>query len=770
MRVLTVFALLFITNLVGFGQAVVTTNDTRKPYQTGTYILQLDGSGKLEKINVSGVKTAVTIDLSNVADVQERIPYRTFSSIRAQTLDTTKAPPIVEVVDVLPGKSGKFRLNKSNTTGIDDGYLTLVTANNLRYERDNPMRILTPFEFGAKGDSISDDTSPMNIYINVSGNFVHQMPAAKFRTTATLSRINKGKFVLIGSGYGITEILPSGNSDGLIVTNDANQNHWGTIIMESFTVRSVSTKTNRTGITVQTQHLQRPGYNGRQLSIMSQVVGQEWQTGLKLIDCSRSEITDIYIEGAGRTTMTGMLFTTSANSPSVENNITNFHITNTQTGVHLLGNGFPSMEGYQFTNGNILSANTGFWAENSSYGPPFIRLSGTHIETQGGQAVRTKGIQQMFFTGNLFYVNADPVTGQLPAQGVLFEDALTVKGDLNVKIPYGVPTAVEFTGTGGLIDMDIATEVKSATATAVNIPDTYSDIKMHVSRTYSGSATSTGTDIGGSGAYKVERRLFYQRLGASANKDMVSLNVATGGWEQVSTIKGVVDKQLYVNSSRTIDPSLNNDILLDNGANPVSLTILTANATTGQDLHFQRYAGSTGNVDIQSVDPAGNKMQDENSVLNNTYSLGTTGPERRTTWNYSGTHWFMRDGHKGTITADANGLYRFSHQSGSLSGTPTVAVGAAAGTGATATITAGDNDDMFRLTIVMGSSPVAGTLATITLAKAYERLPIVLYSWASGVVAGGVQFNVDATSNNTIIVYAGASVSGTLKLAIKTGQ
>jgi hypothetical protein len=66
----------------------------------------------------------------------------------------------------------------------------------------------------------------------------------------------------------------------------------------------------------------------------------------------------------------------------------------------------------------------------------------------------------------------------------------------------------------------------------------------------------------------------------------------------------------------------------------------------------------------------------------------------------------------------------------------TVAVGAGAGTGATASLLAGSTDDIGTLSVVIGTTPAAGTLATITFHDPYPTAPFVQLQ-ARDAVGGG---------------------------------
>ncbi|GAB4036937.1 hypothetical protein GCM10028774_30650 [Spirosoma jeollabukense] len=106
-----------------------------------------------------------------------------------------------------------------------------------------------------------------------------------------------------------------------------------------------------------------------------------------------------------------------------------------------------------------------------------------------------------------------------------------------------------------------------------------------------------------------------------------------------------------------------------------------------------------------------------------------------------------------------DGLLKYVHSSGSLSGPPSVSVGPGAGSTAIASIRSGGNDEAHQVTVTTGTAPKIGTLLTVTFAKTYSKPPIVVFSAASGVVPPGVTILVDANSVNTYVMYANGTLT-----------
>lgn len=105
-----------------------------------------------------------------------------------------------------------------------------------------------------------------------------------------------------------------------------------------------------------------------------------------------------------------------------------------------------------------------------------------------------------------------------------------------------------------------------------------------------------------------------------------------------------------------------------------------------------------------------------------------------------------------------------NHLSAYQTAVPGVAVGPAAGTGATAVMAAFSNDTAGQVQVSHAASgSVAGIVATVTFQKAYNRAPIVVVSAAStkaGVHASNHQLNAIATTNDFTIYLGVADNTG----------
>jgi hypothetical protein len=86
-----------------------------------------------------------------------------------------------------------------------------------------------------------------------------------------------------------------------------------------------------------------------------------------------------------------------------------------------------------------------------------------------------------------------------------------------------------------------------------------------------------------------------------------------------------------------------------------------------------------------------------------------------------------------------------------------VAVGAQAGTGATATLVAGSTDDIGTVSILVGTTPAAGTMATITFHDAYINAPFVQLQARDAVGAAAIYY---ATTTTTQLVIKTTNIPG----------
>lgn len=92
---------------------------------------------------------------------------------------------------------------------------------------------------------------------------------------------------------------------------------------------------------------------------------------------------------------------------------------------------------------------------------------------------------------------------------------------------------------------------------------------------------------------------------------------------------------------------------------------------------------------------------------------------------------------------------------------PTIAPGAGAGTGGTAAVDAHAHDSSGTITVILGSIPTSGTVATLTFGSAFSTAPHCVMSPGSSASAlnGSVTFNVQSTTTATLS--SSSAVSGT---------
>lgn len=80
----------------------------------------------------------------------------------------------------------------------------------------------------------------------------------------------------------------------------------------------------------------------------------------------------------------------------------------------------------------------------------------------------------------------------------------------------------------------------------------------------------------------------------------------------------------------------------------------------------------------------------------------------------------------------------------------TVAVGAQAGTGATASLVAGSTDDIGTVSITLGTTPTAGTMAVITFHDPFITAPFVQLQARDAVGAAAIYYALTTTTQLTI--------------------
>lgn len=115
-------------------------------------------------------------------------------------------------------------------------------------------------------------------------------------------------------------------------------------------------------------------------------------------------------------------------------------------------------------------------------------------------------------------------------------------------------------------------------------------------------------------------------------------------------------------------------------------------------------------------------------------------------------------------TATLFRLDQYGHIVADGNGSPTVAAQAAAGTGATASVTAGGSDTSGQVTVTAGTSPTSGAMVNVTFANAYAASPrSIQLQPSSGAAASGLAYiSAKSTTGFTISVVNAPAASASL--------
>ncbi len=659
MKKINLIALFLTMGLNAFGQTLINTNDTRKSYQTGAYLFDLDSDGRLRKINASGVKTFVDVDLTKNNLVA---PLHTFTTLRALTLSSADAPNVVQIFDLIRGRGGRFSKNASNTTDIDDNGLTIVTASGVRYERDlSEPGVIVPQYWGAVGDSLTNDFLALDAWIKKNGAYKLVAPAGRYLSLGALRRINKGNVVFEGAGASQTKFIFPNDTDGIELNNQNPgyiPTYYGSMIAKGFQVVSTGPKTNRTGLFVSSQNEQRPGPLIEDVSIWGIGEGKEWKTAIMNYMNSGSRIKGVDIIASSFSVTTGISTSAATGIPGTEHIIDDFRIFGTNVGMGFYGQGYPGTEGVIVTNGAIGASFRGIEATSPAYGAPQYIFSNMHINTFGGEALYTDGVQHIVLNATEFYINVNPLTGTIPTRGMYFKNLIGLGGVGNTLVttsstPYGA--VFESNGPGGLIDWHVNAIVNNNSTDVMWIDDEYVGATTNIKRIFNGSSGSGGTDIVGPGAANTGRTLhaYYNSL---INKQLLRYNTGNGKWEGVSAKLAKTESYSVVSptgpTSYTIDPSSVGTVFVNNGVHSTTLVMNANVAVDDYDIIVTRFDnGSTGPIYVRNIDNAFQPTQLGNGVrstASNGFSLPTTTGQRTATFKYVSGSLYLTNGNDAT--------------------------------------------------------------------------------------------------------------------------
>lgn len=676
-------------------------------------------------------------------------------------------PGTVELADV--GRGATYQLDNGDTTTPDNGGTVLVTGAGKRYKLQLADRRLTPYHFGAKGDSLTDDGAALQAWLNQTG-WELVWPAGKFRTSIRLDRINRRNVTITGAGISQTKIYFSGDTDGLRITNDSTA--LGQVVLRGFALYSVSAKTNRTALLVTTQDEARPGPFIENILTESRAnVAHEWTVHYHLRDCSHATLTNIDAQGGSYNTATGIMISSRPGKPATEININNVQGRTLKRLVDITCTAYPAIEGVAFNNVFGVGVKEGIVASSTAYNTPQLTFNNVHINSFGGRCIDLRGYGQLSFKSCLFYANA--FGGVTPDRAVYIDSPIFCSGDFLVNTLAASPYAVEFAGNGGGVNMDLNFITNHGSTNAILVGNGFAGSPPQFGMEFiwtGANGPSTAQGIVGPG-----RQKFYAAPSAifSANGNTLQYIAATGRWEAVNRIQGTrLHDGIFVSSSQTIDPAQFNMIRLAPGAANIVVTLDVTKLTQAQTITFNRVNEThTGTITLTTSNSTANKFQLVDGSASAAYVLPKSKGARYATFYFDGANLQLISGgiglddNSGTSETDAWSAFKSTTETinsrNRANHTGFNPLSSLSQSGATTNQVPQWNGTAWVPATVSGSSTTdASLLTTGTLAPA--RLP------TSGVTAGSytnASITLDATGRATAASSGPAPVLATEKNA-----
>lgn len=574
------------------------------------------------------------------------VPHTVFTKRFDTPLDL-KVTSLASDVATVDGFAYPYKFYATSTKAVDDVYCLYgrggsETAGG-RWINTSPY--LNAYEYGATGNGTTDDSAAIQKMLNQPGEITLFFPPGYYKAPQALTRINKGTVKIMGMSSQSTVLSFSGNSDGLVIENYINSPNVGTVHLYHIQVDSSGTKTGtKEAVRLTTQHEYKPGIIIDDLVIRSMNTGQEWGTGLHIHDCSATSTFNLDIQSKTLTVLTGVLITNTVNRPCVEHNFSHISIRAAKIGFRSYCTGAPGNEGIRISASNFVAVEQGIVAIAEGYGAPDIALVSVHINSFGGECLYIKNHNQLSFINCLFYCNKSEA-GVIPLRAIAFDTNNFVTGKITCFVTDNTPNAVEFIGSGGAVEFEVAGAVSSAQTNMVKVPVGYPHVLLSVGRTWNGDTTWGTTqgkpvlDLSGTAKHK-----FFVSSDSlnPLDKSHLEYQENIGSYVAVSPSKAKALAVLGVSASATLDMSRTDAYLITNGAANIVLSVDITKLTVGQLLFFSRYdETSTGTVTIQTSNPTTNYIRGQDGVFVNSYNLPTTTGSRQVVFMWFGSHLFF---------------------------------------------------------------------------------------------------------------------------------
>ncbi len=578
---------------------------------------------------------ALMLDQRGTPDLQ---PF-TLSQLRGITA-TAAEGKLTTVFLKTKGQEGIFLYDAADASSTDDSLFVLVTKSGRRYKRYVPNYIITPELCGAVGDSLTDDGLPLQKFWNAPSMYLLYAPR-KYRSSIKLARINKGAVTLRGSGRQQSGIYFSGDTDGLLVQNRINENHYGAIVIENLEIGSVGPKSaGRRALYCEAQHLQWPGPQITRMAFRSLTPGQEWGEAIHLHNSSHTTVAFNDIISSGYTVTEAVVVTTDNDLPAVEHTFAFNDIRSVKTGYRTTSTGANNgIEGVKIFGGNIL-AQTGIMAISGHGAPDFV-VSGTHINAFGGESAHFEKWTQISFSAAVFYQNS--FLGVTPIRAVYIKDGITVKGYLMINLIDNIATGVELAGSGQGFVPDVTVHATYGASHGVVVPASgWSNVKPRVDRIWKGvNGPNTGKPVNDQALTTAQLPLYVLASSASpgVDKSIIRYNATADQWQSLPAVKAVAVPPQYAGASATLDMSNTDCIEIGNGSTNITLQLDVSTLVNGGEYTFKRYDNSSsGTITIQSSNSSLNLIQNEGGVFLNSYQLPTTSGQRQVRFKFNGSH------------------------------------------------------------------------------------------------------------------------------------
>ena len=366
--------------------------------------------------------------LVNTATASRQATITTLSGVR-----TWSGSPVPGFILTDRGRSGVYLLDESDKNTADDGGLTLVTANKLRYKLQHSGEVSIS-QFGCLPNDTVDDTQA--IQKAVASGVPLTVPNGKFLISSSLLLTNKGDLSIRGQSK---QAILQMNADKDMFVFTATANGGGVIEISNLTLFAGVNMKEGAAINIK-GGIQRKVGTINNVDISRPDKNKEWKYGIRVTNPNELVLSNIVISGNNVEKMVGVEFTCTM--AAVSPTLTNIKVYDGLFGFYVRSTTKPGLEGIKLQGCDFVGVKNGVDVQNTvspaQYSPPGFQMQQCHINA-AEYGITVNGYTQIEVASTICYGN-----GKTTGAGISMKDVSDVKihnnqiQDVGASAMYGI--------------------------------------------------------------------------------------------------------------------------------------------------------------------------------------------------------------------------------------------------------------------------------------------------------------------------------------------